>query len=95
MAPVPRFATVVRYALASRLLCVAWCVVADALLPDHDATGVRRWRRDAAPLLPLVEGSPAKRGRSLRKMSGGGPRLRSSSPDFSRTSGDLEGGVSG
>jgi len=53
MAPAPRFATVVRYALASRLLCVAWCVVADALLPDHDATGVRRWRRDAAPLLPV------------------------------------------
>ena len=54
-----------------------------------------RDRADAAPLLPLVEGSPAKRGRSLRKMSGGGPRLRSSSPDFSRPAGDLEGGVSG
>lgn len=49
----PRVQRVAALALASRALCVAWIILADALLPDHDASGVRRFAFDEAPALPV------------------------------------------
>ena len=49
----PRLRSVAWYALLSRVVCVAWCIVADAALPDHAATGVRLFEVDESPRLPL------------------------------------------
>ena len=34
--------TIIKWALTSRILTVAWCVVSDLVLPDHAATDVER-----------------------------------------------------
>ena len=44
--------TILKWALTSRILTVAWCVVTDLLLPDHAATDVERWQADQDAVLP-------------------------------------------
>ena len=44
--------TILKWALTSRILTVAWCVVSDLVLPDHAATDVERWQADQDAVLP-------------------------------------------
>ena len=44
--------TILKWALTSRALTVAWCVVSDLVLPDHAATDVERWQADQDAVLP-------------------------------------------
>jgi len=44
--------TILKWALTSRILTVAWCVVSDLVLPDHAATDVERWQADQEAVLP-------------------------------------------
>ena len=44
--------TLLAWALTSRILTVAWCVVSDLVLPDHAATDVERWQADQDAVVP-------------------------------------------
>ena len=49
MPPTLTRSTILKWALTSRILTAAWCVLSDALLPDHAATDVRTWQADQEP----------------------------------------------
>ena len=44
--------TILKWALIGRALTVAWCILSDALFPDHAATDVERWQADQDAVLP-------------------------------------------
>jgi phosphatidylinositol glycan class V len=52
MPPTLTRSTILKWALTSRILTVAWCVVSDLVLPDHAATDVERWQADQDAVLP-------------------------------------------
>ena len=52
MPPTLSRSTILTWALTSRILTAAWCILSDALFPDHAATDVERWHADQDAALP-------------------------------------------